>query len=51
MTHSGHLDASGRITNDKLELRKFANAGAVLAEIWSNLTFDGYPVVAGHVTP
>ena len=50
-TFGSHLDASGRTTNDKLELRNFANAVAVLAEIWSNLTFDGYPVVAEYVAP
>ena len=49
-TFGSHLDASGRTTNDELELRDFANAGAVLAEIWSNLTLDGYPVVAEYVT-
>ena len=50
-TFGSHLDASERTTNDELELRNFANTGAVLAEIWSNLTFDGYPVVAEYVTP
>jgi hypothetical protein len=46
-----HLDTSGRTVDDDLELMNFAEAGKVLASIWSDVTIDGFPVVARYICP
>ena len=37
--------------NKDLELKNFAAAGEVLAEIWSNMVIDGHPVQAEYIQP
>lgn len=46
-----HLDSQKRTIDPELELRNFTHAGKVLAEIWSSVTIDGYPVEAEFVPP
>ncbi|XP_055543780.1 uncharacterized protein LOC129729295 [Wyeomyia smithii] len=41
-----HLDAHGRTIDEDLEIENFKFAG--LAEIWSELTIDNYPVIAEY---
>ena len=50
MTHSGLIWMQAGVL-PTMNYGVVLNAGAVLAEIWRNLTFDGYPVVAEYVTP
>jgi hypothetical protein len=45
------LDTSGRTVDDDLELMNFAEAGKVLASIWSGVTIDGFPVVTRYICP
>lgn len=40
-----HLDSINRTTDLDLEKRNFESAGNVLAEIWSKLAIDNFPVV------
>lgn len=44
-----HLNASGKTIDAELEQKNFKKTGEVLAEIWSNLVLDGYPVTAEYV--
>lgn len=44
-----HLNASGKTVDEPLEKSNFRKAGEVLAEIWSNLVLDNYPVHAEYV--
>ena len=46
-----HLDSSGKTVDEELELKNFAEAGKVLAEIWSAVEIDNYPVVATYCPP
>jgi len=46
-----HLDSSGKTVDEGLELKNFAKAGKVLAEIWSAVEIDNYPVVATYCPP
>lgn len=46
-----HLDSSNRTTDLELEKRNFESAGNVLADIWSKLVIDNFPVVAEYVAP
>lgn len=43
-----HLDSSGRTTDPNLELKNFQYAGELLAQIWSEMVIDGYPVHAEY---
>ena len=46
-----HLDSSGRTVDKELELQNFAEAGKVLAGIWTDVQIDSYPVVASYICP
>ncbi|CAF4485859.1 unnamed protein product [Rotaria sp. Silwood2] len=46
-----HLDDNGNTINTELELQNFKRAGECLAEIWSELTIDSYPVVCRYIEP
>lgn len=46
-----HLDFSNRTTDLELEKRNFESAGIVLANIWSQLVIDDFPVVAEYIGP
>lgn len=39
-----HLDNSGRTIDDDLELQNFEHAGQLLAQVWSEMVIDDYPV-------
>nr|XP_023022210.1 uncharacterized protein LOC111510519 [Leptinotarsa decemlineata] len=43
-----HLDSSNRTIDLELEKRNFESAGNVLADIWSKLVIDEFPVVAEY---
>lgn len=45
------LDSSNRTTDLELEKRNFESAGIVLANIWSQLIVDDFPVVAEYIVP
>lgn len=45
-----HLDSSGRTVDLELEKKNFRHAGECLAEIFSAVTIDGYPVTAEFVS-
>lgn len=49
--YGNHLDADGKTIDEDLEKRNFEKAGATLAEVWSEVIFDGYPCVAEYVQP
>jgi len=40
--YGSHLDSSGKTVDEELELKNFAEAGKVLAEIWSAEEIDYY---------
>lgn len=46
-----HLDSQGRTIDRDLEKKKFRHAGECLAEVWSDLHIDGFPVVANYIDP
>ena len=46
-----HLDEQGRTIDDEKEKENFKFAGQTLAEIWSDVIIDSYPVVAKYVDP
>ena len=46
-----HLDSSNRTSDLELEKRNFESAGIVLANIWSQLVIDDFPVVAEYIVP
>lgn len=46
-----HLNSQCKTIDSELEKRNFAYAGEVLSEIWTELQFDGYPIVAEYVDP
>lgn len=41
----------GNTVNDELEKSNFDFAGKTLAEVWSSMVIDGYPVVAEYIKP
>ena len=45
-TFGTHLDAKGVTVDPEKELENFKKAGETLAEIWSQMTVDEYPVSA-----
>jgi len=47
--YGNHLDGNGRTIDKELELSNFRFAGETLAEVWSELTFDGFGVTAEFV--
>ncbi|GBP12486.1 hypothetical protein EVAR_10166_1 [Eumeta japonica] len=50
-TFDSHPDFSNRTTDLKLEKRNFESARIVLANIWSQMVIDGFPVVAEYIVP
>lgn len=50
-TQTEHLDNQGKTKDPELELKNFEKAGKVLAEIWSGMVIDKYPVVAEYIQP
>lgn len=44
-----HLDSRGRTVDIEKEKSNFSHAGNILASIWSNITIDGYEVLAEYV--
>lgn len=48
---SSHLDSSIKTTGLELENRNFESAGILLANIWSQLIVDDFPVVAEYIVP
>ena len=46
-----HLDGQGCTINVELEKDNFKFAGETLAEVWSQITFDNYPVVSEFISP
>lgn len=49
--YGSHLDSQGRTTDVALEKKNFENAGMTLAEVWGNITIDGFDVIAEYVNP
>src|SRR5699024_252095 len=49
--YGSHLNKSLKCIDSELEVRNFAKAGQVLAEVWSNTVIDGEPVVARYIDP
>lgn len=50
-TFGSHLNESRATINKELEKRNFADAGNILAQIWSELVIDGEPVVTEYIDP
>ena len=48
-TFGTHLDSQRRTTDVELEKENFKAAGKLLAEIWSELVLDKFPVVSEYV--
>lgn len=44
-----HLDENGKTIDENLELKNFAKAGEILAEVWSGNYINEFPVIAEHV--
>lgn len=49
--YGSHLDSEGRTVDEDLEKSNFAFAGRTLAEVWSSMVIDGFPVVASYIKP
>jgi hypothetical protein len=49
--YGSHLDSNGNTVNEDLEKANFEFAGNTLAEVWSSMVIDGFPVVAEYVAP
>ncbi|GBN78913.1 hypothetical protein AVEN_255368-1, partial [Araneus ventricosus] len=47
--YGSHLDENGRTIDEAMEQNNFAYAGKTLAEIWSSISIDSYPVTATYV--
>lgn len=48
-TFGNHLDQNGNTVDAELEKKNFAHAGAVLADVWSEMIVDGHNVTAQYV--
>ena len=46
-----HLNASGKTVDHDLEKENFGKAAETLAEVWSSVLIDNYPVHAEYVQP
>jgi len=46
-----HLNSACKTVDPVLEKKNFEHAGKVLAEVWSGVEIDGFPVVAEYVPP
>ena len=49
--YGSHLNESGETIDPELETKNFEFAGNTLAEVWSKLVIDDFPVHAIYVTP
>ena len=49
-TFGSHSDGKGKTIDDALELKNFEHAGKVLAEVWSNMSIDGHPIVPEFIS-
>ena len=49
--YGNHLVAAGKTIDVDLEKQNFEKAGTTLAEVWSEVVFDGYHCVAEYVDP
>ena len=45
-----HLNQKGETVDEALQLENFEHAGKALAEVWSDIVFDGHPCVAEYVS-
>ena len=50
-TFGSHLNNKNETVDKELEMKNFAKAGEVLAEIWSKTVIDNYPTVAEYINP
>jgi hypothetical protein len=48
-TYGSHLSDSGKTVDPVLELKNFQKAGESLADVWSTMVIDKYPVEAKYV--
>lgn len=46
-----HLNDQGITIDDDLEKENFKFAGQTLAEVWSDLSIDGYTTVSEYIDP
>ena len=46
-----HLDSTNKCIDEELEKKNFAEAGRTLANVWSELVIDKYPVHAEYIEP
>ncbi len=46
-----HLNAKNETVDEELEVKNFAKAGEILAEVWSKTVIDGYDTVAEYIQP
>ena len=46
-----HLDSQGRTVDEEMEKLNFEYAGQTLADIWSQVVIDNFPIVAEYVCP
>lgn len=49
--YGSHLDSQGVTIDQDLELKNFEYAGQALAEVWSTLEIDEFPVTARYIAP
>lgn len=49
-TYGTHLDSRGKTTDPELELKNFQAAGEALANLWSELIIDSFPVTAHYIS-
>ena len=50
-TFGSHLNNKNETVDKELEMKNFAKAGEVLAEIWSKTVINNYPTVAEYINP
>lgn len=49
--YGSHLDERLRTTDSELEKEIFKYDGETLADVWNQMTFDGFPVMSEYVDP
>lgn len=49
--YGSHLNSQGYTIDSDLEKRNFEFAGSCLAEVWSSITLDTFPVVSKYIKP
>ena len=50
-TFGSHLNNKNETVDKELEMKNFAKAAEILAEIWSKTVIDNYPTVAEYINP